>query len=210
MLFMGNAKANWVLRKALKHRTQKARRRRVLGFYASALVCLLMTLGADHGAYRGLVFAAAPVLIAMSLAVSRGLRNDPYILIRSLDDRAQVEYGTNFDQLSDSAQKELLSRYRMFASPLDGLSEGRRRPSRPQVESSAFRFLTRALAWFVALYWILYWFVPAGVAREMLTDTPVLIALLAVFVISLPSVIEAWTVPDEVREPIATASAVQA
>jgi hypothetical protein len=58
------------------------------------------------------------------------------------------------------------------------------------------------------VYWVLYWWVPAGVGREMLTDAPVLISWLAVFVISLPRAIEMWTEPAEVREPISTANAV--
>jgi hypothetical protein len=206
---MEKSKANWILRKGSKRRTKKARRRRVLGFYALVLISLLTTLGADHNSFRGLEFAIAPVVIAMGVAVSRGLRSDGHVLVRSLDDRARVEYGVNFDQLRDAEQKGLLGRYRMFAVPLDRNPDERHRMSRLQADGAASRFLTAALPWFVAVYWMMYLWIPPGGWRERIMDSPVLISWLAVFVVSLPRVIEMWTEPEEVPDPTPVASAVQ-
>jgi hypothetical protein len=38
---------------------------------------------------------------------------------------------------------------------------------------------------------------PAGGWRDRLTDSPVIISWLVVFVISLPQIIEMWSEPDE-------------
>jgi hypothetical protein len=124
-------------------------------------------------------------------------------VVKSLDDRAQVRHGVNFDQLSDAEQNEILQRYRVWGYVLDPDSnpDERQTALRLQANDAAFRFLRVALPCFAAVYWMVYLFVPAGELRETLMDSPVLIMWLVVFVINLPTTIEMWTEPDEVGEP---------
>lgn len=176
------------------------------------LSSLLVTLGDDHHSLRGLWWAVYGILAAL-LGVSLLSRGEP-LVVRSLDDRAQVLYGVNFDELSEAEQKEILRRYRVFAAvwdwgtPDDTLDE-RQEIFRLHATRSAFRFLRRVLPWFVAAYWALYLWVPAGGWRDMLTDTPVLISWLVVFVISLPQMIVMWTEPEGIGEPRAVLNEAQ-
>lgn len=205
---MQKSKANWVLRGALKRRTKGWRRRQVLGLYGLMLISLLLTLGGDHHSFNGLVFATVPVVIALGVAASGWAQRQERV-VKSLDDWAQVKHGANFDQLPDAEQQELLGRYRMFAIPLDRITDERQRISQVQADGVAFRFLRAALPWFVALYWMMYLWIPPGGWRERIMDGPVVISWLAVFVVSLPRVIEMWTEPDEAREPRAAMNAAQ-
>jgi hypothetical protein len=85
---------------------------------------------------------------------------------------------------------------------LDETPDERQEVARLQANDAAFRFLRKTLLWFAAGYWVVWLWMPAGGWRDMLTDSPVIISWLVVFVISLPQVIEMWTEPDDmVSEP---------
>jgi hypothetical protein len=162
------------------------------------LLSLLITLGTDHHSFRSFAFS-------VSLALIASLNNPLHerLVVKSLDDRAQVRHGVNFDQLSDAEQKEILQRYRVWGYIIDPgrVPDERQRASRLGANDAAFRFLRVALPCFAAAYWMVYLWVPAGYWREKLMDSPVLIMWLVVFVISLPTLIEMWTEPDEIGEP---------
>ena len=136
--------------------------------------------------------ASKPTLAAREPDRRRITRPESKLVVKSLDDRAQVRHGVNFDQLSDAEQKEILERYRVWGYAIDPDSnpDERQTASRLRANDAAFRFLRVALPIFVAAYWAVYFLVPAGPWREALTDSPVLIMWLAVFVINLPLVIE--------------------
>jgi hypothetical protein len=164
---------------------------------------LPLTLGTDHHNLRSFAFSVSLALVAT--AGSRGLWLDrgEKLVVKSLDDRAQVRHGVNFDQLSDAEQKEILQRYRVWGYVIDPDSnpDERQTALRLRANAAAFRFLRLALPLFVAAYWAVYFWVPSGPWREALMDSPVLIMWLAVFVINLPMLIEMWTEPDEIGEP---------
>jgi hypothetical protein len=193
---MEKSKAGWALRAALKRRTRRYRRRQVVGFYLLMFLSLCATLGADHHSFRSFAFSVSLAMIAAG-----GFRRER-LVVKSLDDRAQVRHGVNFDQLSDAEQKEILRRYRVWGYVLDPdwNPDERQRALRLHANESAFRFLRKALPCFAAAYWMVYLWVPAGQWRESLMDSPVLIMWLVVFVINLPALIEMWTEPDEIGE----------
>jgi hypothetical protein len=206
---MEKSKASWQLRGALKRRTRKWRRRRVVVLYCMMLLWPLVTLGNDHHGFTHLFWAAfAPFLVIWQLPQ---WRRDQQRVVTNLDDRAQVEHGVNFDQLSEVEQKEMLRRYRVGRYLVDAywVLDERQEMSRLRASEAAFRFLRVPLLCFAAAYWMVYLWVPAGDWRDMLTDSPVLITWLAVFVISLPQQIEMWTEPDDVGEPRAVVDGAQ-
>ena len=95
---MQRSKASWQLRHVLKTRTRRWRRRQVVGFYLLMVICPLTVLGGDHHRFRDLWWAVWGILIAVQTLAqwSRGER----VIVGSLDDRAQLAHGLNFDQLS--------------------------------------------------------------------------------------------------------------
>jgi hypothetical protein len=204
---MEKSKAGWILRAALKRRTRRYRRRQVVGFYLTMLLSLLVSLGADHHSFRSFVFTMSLVIIAARPGLARF--QPERLVVKSLDDRAQVRHGVNFDQLSDSEQKEILQRYRVWGYVLDPDSnpDERQMALRLHANAAAFRFLRVALPCFAAAYWMVYFGVPAGDWRETLMDSPVLIMWLVIFVVTLPTIIVRWMEPDEIGEPRAVLNA---
>jgi len=203
------SKASWILQGALKRRTRRYRRRQVVCFYFFMLVSLIVSLGADHHSFRSFAFAVSLAVVA---AGAGGLARPERLVVKSLDDRAQVRHGVNFDQLSDAEQKEILQRYRVWGYVLDPDSnpDERQTALRLQASAAAFRFLRVALPCFAAAYWMVYLWAPAGQWRETLMDSPVLIMWLVVFVVNLPTAIEMWTEPEECGEPRAILNPAQA
>lgn len=198
------SKASSRLRRALKWRTRRYRRRQVFWFYLSMLLGVTITLGRDHHRFRELEWALLLPAGAAMIALKEWSRwsFQRWRCVSSLDDRAQVAHGLNFEQLSAAEQKEILRRYQVGGRLLDETPDERQEAARLQANDAAFRFLRIALLWFAAGYWAVYLWMPSGDWRDMLTDSPVIISWLAVFVISLPQVIEMWTEPDEmVSEP---------
>ena len=203
------SKASARLRKALKWRTRRYRRRQVFWFYVIMVVSATVTVGRDHHRRieleRALLYPAACAFIVLKdwsrWSYSR------WRCVSSLDDRAQVAHGLNFEELSAVEQKEILRRYQVGGRLLDETPDERQEAARLEANDAAFRFLRRTLLWFAAGYWAVWLWMPAGGWRDMLTDSPVIISWLVVFVISLPQVIELWNEPDElVSEPRLTES----
>lgn len=195
---MATSKASWPLRAALKRRSRRWRRREVVTFYFLMLVSLLATLGADHHGFSH--FGLTVCWLVIAIGEGKRWRLSQQRWVTSLDDRAQVEHGMNFEQLSAAEQKEILRRYRLGRFLLDWTEDERQQASRMRANEAAFRFLRIALPCFAAAYWMVYLWMPAGAWRECLMDSPVLISWLVVFVISLPPVLEMWTEPDEAGE----------
>ena len=203
------SKASSRLRRALRWRTRRYRRRQVFWFYFIVAVSALTTLGDAHHrrveVERALLYPAACAFIALK-SWSRW-SYERWRCVSSLDDRAQVAHGLNFEELSDAEQKEILRRYQVGGRLLDETPDERQEAARLEANDAAFRFLRKTLLWFAAGYWAVWLWMPAGGWRDTLTDSPVIISWLAVFVISLPQVIELWNEPDElVSEPRLTES----
>jgi hypothetical protein len=173
----------------------------VVLFYLFMFLFINLQAGNDHRGWHHFFWAVYPIIIFWS-AGSKWFREQQRI-VTSLDDRAQVAHGLNFDQLSETEQAEILRRYRGGRRVLDveWYSDERQQAFRLQAKDKAYRILKSALPWFVAIYWALYLWVPAGDWRDMSMDAPIVVSWLAVFTVTLPSAIEMWTEPDEVGEP---------
>jgi hypothetical protein len=198
---MQKSKAIWQLRGALKRRTRKWRRRQVVGVCLMMLLWPLCTLGNDHHGFPHFFWAVyGPFIVISQLSQWRRAQQRT---VTGLDDRAQVDHGVNFDQLSGVEQEEILRRYRVgrYLVDADWVQDERQEMSRLRANDAAFRFLRVPLLCFAAAYWMVYLWMPAGDWRDMLTDSPVVISWLVAIVISLPRLIEIWTEPDDVSEP---------
>jgi hypothetical protein len=187
------------LRRAMKRRSRRWRRREVVFFYLLMFLSLLVSLGEDHHSFVAFSRAVTPVVIAIGLALSRWPRSQQR-MVTSLDDRAQVAHGVNFEQLTPEEQKEVMGEYRMGPHPVDWVPDERQEQCRLQAYDLAFRFLRVALPCLAAAYWAVYLWMPDGNWRVTSMDSPVVISWAAVFVISLPKVIEMWTEPDQFGE----------
>lgn len=187
------------LRRALQWRSRRYRRRQVLWFYLAMLAGAATTLGDEHRSWRGIAWALLFPALCASVALKDWSRwsYSRWRCVSSLDDRAQVEHGLNFEQLSGEEQKEILRRYQVGGRLLDETPDERQLAARLRANDAAFRFLRRALLWFAVAYEAAWLLAPPGGLRDVVTDSPVIIAWLVVFVISLPQVIEMWSEPDE-------------
>ncbi len=197
---MEKSLASWALRRALKKRTRKWRRRQVVWFYVFMFLIVTFQVGNDHHGRRHFWITINPIVIFWGVG-AQWFRAQQRV-VKNLDDRAQVSHGVNFDQLTEAEQKEILRKYRIgrYVLDVEGVSDERQEAFRLQAKDQAYRFLRAALPWFVAVYWALYLWVPAGDWRDMFMDAPIVVSWLAVFVVTLPSAIEMWTEPDEVGE----------
>jgi hypothetical protein len=158
-------------------------------------------VGNDHHGRRHFWITINPIIIFWGVS-SQWFRAQRRI-VQGLDDWAQVTHGLNFDQLAEAEQAAILQKkyllaHRLLDSEWNG--DERQEAFRLQAKDAAYRFLRRALPWFVAGYWALYLWVPDGDWRDMFMDAPIVVSWLAVFVVTLPSAIEMWMEPDEVGE----------
>lgn len=202
------SKASARLRRALKWRTRRYRRRQVCLFYLMMLLGAMISLGSDHHRLRELELAVLYPAICAKMALKDWSRSS-YLrrrCVSSLDDRAQAAHGLNFEQISADEQSEILRRYQVGGRYLDETPDERQEAARLQANDAAFRFLRKMLLWFALGYWAVYLWMPAGGWRDTLTDSPVILSWLVIFVISLPQVIELWTEPDEMPNDLRLAA----
>jgi hypothetical protein len=123
----------------------------------------------------------------------------------SLEDRAFMEYGTEFDVLKEKQRGELFQR-----AVRDGLFgrvkvDEHEAERRLQAQGAAYRLLGPALAVFVAGYWAVCLFGPFEASRTPLAVTAVVVTWLSALVLAAPTMIRMWTQPDEPGQTAAVA-----
>jgi hypothetical protein len=114
-----------------------------------------------------------------------------------LADQAVMEYGKEFDALTESQQVGL------FRDQVRGRMNKDEREAELQLraEGAAYRLLRPGLMLFVAGYWAICLLGPFEEIREKLTLTAIAFTWLVVTVLLLPTIVRMWTQPDEVGEP---------
>jgi hypothetical protein len=121
----------------------------------------------------------------------------------SLEDRAVLEYGTEFDALEEKQRGEVFQR-----AVRDGLF-GRMKvdeheaEQRLRAQGAAYRLLTPALVVFVAVYWGVCLLGPFEATRGALAVTAVVVTWLVALVLAAPTMIRMWTQSDEPSETAA-------
>jgi hypothetical protein len=148
------------------------------------------------------LMSAALLTMVMGLAV-RALRIG--FAQVSLEDRAVMEHGAEFDALKEEQRGEIFQR-----AVRDGLF-GRVKvdeleaEQRLRAQGAAYRLLGPALIVFVAGYWGVCLFGPFEATRSALAVTAVVVTWLAALVLAAPTMIRMWTQPDEPGENAAVA-----
>jgi len=118
----------------------------------------------------------------------------------SLEDRAVIEYGVEFDALKERQRGEVFQR-----AVRDGLFgrvkvDEHEAEQRLRAQGAAYRLLGPGLVVFVAGYWGVRLFGPFESTRSALAVTAVVVTWLSALVLAAPTMIRMWTQPDEPGE----------
>jgi hypothetical protein len=123
----------------------------------------------------------------------------------SLEDRAVMEYGAEFDALKEKQRGEVFQqavRDGLFGRVKVDEHEAERRL---QAQGAAYRLLGPVLVVFVTGYWAVCLLGPFEATRTALAVTAVVVTWLAALVLAAPTMIRMWTQPDEPGETAAVA-----
>jgi hypothetical protein len=112
-------------------------------------------------------------------------------------EQAVMEYGKEFDALTESQQ------VRLFRDQVRGRMNKDEREAELQLraEGTAYRLLRPGLMLVVAGYWAVCLLGPFEAIRETLALTAIAFTWLVVMVLLLPTILRMWTQLDEVGEP---------
>jgi hypothetical protein len=121
----------------------------------------------------------------------------------SLEDRAVMKYGAEFDALKEKQRGEIFQqalRDGLFGRVKVDEHEAERRL---KAQGAAYRLLGPTLLVFVAGYWAVCLFGPFETTRSALAVTAVVVTWLVALVLAAPTMIRMWTQPDEPGETAA-------
>lgn len=118
----------------------------------------------------------------------------------TLDDSAVLQYGTEFDALTDQQCEELYERrFRDFILGR-ACKDEREAELRLRAEGAAYRLLRPGLAIAITGYWAVCLLGPFESFRAALAITAIAFTWLGVAVLVLPTMVRMWTQPNEVGE----------
>ena len=135
------------------------------------------------------------------MQVFAGWRRQRLLPVSSLDERAMVEYGVEFEQLSEAQQKDLLKRYRVGTYWLNYFPDEYEETREREWHLRAYGVLRWLLPVLLVIYWAGWRLLPAGRVRAGWTDGPVVLFWVSLLVLAMPQILRMWTEPDEVGEP---------
>jgi hypothetical protein len=124
----------------------------------------------------------------------------------SLEDRAVMEYETEFDALKEEQRGEIFQsavRDGIFGRVTIDEHEAERQL---QAQAAAYRLLRPALLVFVLGYWAVCLFGPFEATRNVLAVTAVVVTWLAALVLAAPTMVRMWIQPDQPGETAALES----
>ena len=117
-----------------------------------------------------------------------------------LTDSAVLQYGTEFETLTEADREELL-RARSRELLLGKVERDERETElQTRAERTSYRLLRPGLAVVVAAYWALCLLGPFAAVRSTLLVTAIGVTWLAVAVLALPTMVRMWTQADEAGE----------
>jgi hypothetical protein len=119
----------------------------------------------------------------------------------TLGDRAVMEYGAEFDQLTEWQRVDLFKEQIRDGLKGSVRQDEREAELRMQSEAAAYRLLRPGLVVVVAGYWAVCLLGPFAAEREVLGMTAVAFTWVSAVVLAMPTLVRMWTQPDEVGEP---------
>ena len=170
----------------MKNRTQRSRRFEVAFFF------VLMAMGLS---YAGRPFRLADLgawSIPFIYAIGRIFRLwhwQQMLPVSSLDDRAVMEYGVEFERLDERQQKEVLRRYQVGTYFLNSYPDELEAAREREAHLRAYGVLKVLLPILVVVYWAGWRLLPEGRLRAGWTDGPVVLAWVMLLVLALPQMI---------------------
>jgi len=192
------SKVSGGLRRALKNRSRRSQRTEVVFFFVWMAIGLSEAGQPFRLAHLG--WLAFPYLWVAG-NIFRFWRCQQLLPVSSLEDRAILEYGTEFDRLTEEQQNDLLRRYRVGTYYLNYFPDERQATQEQKAHVRAYGVLTILLPLLAIVYWAGWRWIPEGRFRAGWTDGPVVLAWLVLLVLALPQMIRMWTEPDEIWEP---------
>ena len=176
------------------------RHRRVLMLLWISLLMLDAKIAisvAQHDA----AFAIFPTLLLFGVALWAFRRMEIGLAQPTLEDRAVMQYGAEFDALNEKQRGEVFQQQIRDSIWGRVRKDEREAELRLQSEGAAYRLLRPGLVLVVAAYWAVCLLGPFEPIREALIITAIAFTWLAVAVLVLPTMIRMWTQPNEVGEP---------
>lgn len=189
---------SYAFRQAVKNRKRRWRRVEVLlffGFMANGLV-----EGGHALTWNNVGSLWLPYFFAIMQIFFRW-RQQRLLPVSSLDDRAMVEYGVEFERLGEPQQKELLKRYRVGTYLLNYFPDEYEHARELDWHMRAYAVLRWLLPAMVMIYWAGWRLLPEGGVRAAWTNGPVVLFWVFLLVLALPQILQMWMEPDEVEEP---------
>jgi hypothetical protein len=190
----------WFIWFLMKAEARRWRRVEVAVFYVLLLLAFINNAGLDHSRHLDFLWQMLTALLFLFSVLNwyrplRVMRS-----LRDLDERSIAMYGMGFNRLT-TEQVRAVDRTREPGSreAYDQEDEFAVAGRRTAVER-AFAFLRPALLIFAGAYWAVYLWLPEGLVRRKLTDDPMVMMWLIVFVLTLPEMILMWREPDELEE----------
>jgi hypothetical protein len=189
---------SWGLKRALRNRTRRFRRFEVGWFF------FLMAMGLLYAGRPFRLSDLGVLSIPLMYAVGRIFcfwRWQQVLPVSSLDDRAVLEYGVEFEGLDEARQKKILGRYRVGTYLLNYYPDELEEAQEHEAHLRAYGVLKVLLPILAVIYWAGWRLLPEGRLRAGWTDGPVVLTWVLLLVLALPQLIRMWTEPDEVGEP---------
>jgi hypothetical protein len=182
-------------RQAMKSRTRRWRRQEVVFFF------VLMAMGlSDAGRpfqWGHLAWRVFPILFATGRIFRLWQRVIP---VSSLDDRAVLEYGVEFEGLAEALQKDLLRRYQVGTYLLNSYPDEFQAAQEAEAHLRAHDVMKLRLPALAVVYWVGWLWLPDGRLRAGWTDAPMVLTWMFLLVLALPQMVLMWTEPDEMGE----------
>jgi len=186
------------LKRAMKNRTRRSRRIEVVFFF------VVMAAGLSYAGrpfrWAELGARAIPFIYAVG-RIFRIWRWQRILPVSSLDDRAMLEYGVEFDELEEPQQQQVLRRYRVGTYFWNYFPDELEVAQERDASLRAYGVLKILLPALALVYWLGWRLLPEGRVRAGWTDGPVVLAWVLLLVLALPQMIQLWTEQDEVGEP---------
>jgi hypothetical protein len=189
---------SYALKQALKNRKRASRRMDVV----MLLVCVAIGLweGGVPLTWHNLGFR----IILWMAAINPILRDWQWrrvLPVSSLDDRAMLEYGVEFEQLGEAQQKQILSRYRVGTYLMNYFRDERDEAQDRESQIQAYAMMRWLLPVMAVIYALGWWLLPDGAWRASWTNAPVVMTWLFLVLLALPQLIWMWSEPDEIADP---------
>jgi hypothetical protein len=182
-------------KRSRKARTRRWRRAEVGLFF------FFMTAGLFEGGrpltFDSLGLRALPYVFAI-LRILSLWRQQQVLRVSSLDDRAMVEHGVEFERLGEGEQKDLLKRYRVGTYLLGDYPDEYEAAQEREAHLRAYGVMRWLLPVLAVVYWAGWRLLPLGRMRERWTDGPVVLTWVLLLVLAMPQMVRMWTEPDEV------------